>query len=292
MKSSKLSGIIVLFLISIVYLTSCTSLTKIKLKDNPDFMKYADKYHIIHPLTSPSTETIFSKTAKTQIFTVEDIRTKDVFPIKVQWLKETNSTGHIENYNRRTKSFNILDIFFGGDEYPKRYTSTRDMVKGDVAKINDFVLHQIDIQNPVDNKFYEVVGQVNFFRTIEKESDKTTFETTDISFPIEFWIYENGKEVGKSEIVKSTSNYYALKIDLTINDNVFDLEYQEQFNQRKVSLEKDGELVAFFELKPASFISTKKKGNTFIAPGLSNDFIADIFTSYIISDAMVGALKN
>ena len=281
-----------LFFILVIYLTSCTSLSKIKFADNPDFMKAADKYEILHPLISPSTETIFSKTAKTQIFTIEDVHTKNVYPIKVQWLKETNSIGHIENYNRRTKAFNILDIFFGGDEYPKRYTSTRDMAKGDVAKIRDIVLHQIDIQNPFDNKFYEVVGQVNFFRTIEKETKKTTFETTNISFPIEFWIYENGKEVGKSEINRPSLSSLALKINITINDKLLNLEYQEQFNKRKVSLEKDGELVAFFDLKPAAFISTKKKGNAFIAPGLSNDFIADIFASYIISDAMVGALKN
>jgi len=31
-------------------------------------------------------------------------------------------------------------------------------------------------------------------------------------------------------------------------------------------------------LRPAAFISTKKKGNALIVPGLSDDFIADIFT--------------
>ena len=292
MKTNNLFRIALLLFVSLVYLSSCASLSKVKLTDNPAFMNAAEKYEIIHPLTSPSTETIFQKQAKTQIFTIEDVETKNVYPIEVQWLKETNSRGHIENYNRRTKSFNILDIFFGGDKHPKRYTSTRDMVKGDVAKIQEFVFHQIDIKNPIDNKFYEVVGQVNFFKKIKKETEKSTYETTNISFPVEFWIYENGKEVGKCEINRSNTFSLLPKINLTINDNVLDLEYQEQFNKRKVSIEKDGELVAFFDLKPAAFISTKKKGNALIAPGLSDDFIADVFTSYIISDAMVGALKN
>jgi len=291
MKTTNLFRIFLLLFIPVVYLTSCTSLSEMKLKDNPDFMQTADKYNIIHPLTSPSTETVFSKTAKTQTFTIEDAQAKDVYPLKVQWLKETNSSGHIENYNRRTKSFNILDIFFKRRPYHKPYTGTRDMKKGEVANVRDFVFHQIDINNPIDNKFYEVVGQVNFFRKIEKETNRSTFETTNKSYPIEFLIFENGEEVGKSVIDRQAS-YSSLKIDITLNNKALNVEYQEQFNKRKVSVEYEGELLAFFDLKPAAFISTKKKGGAYVKPNLSKDFIADIFTSYVISDMMVGALTN
>ena len=137
-----------------------------------------------------------------------------------------------------------------------------------------------------------MVGQLNFTKEIKKESKKSTFESSSISFPVEFWIYEDGKEVGKSEINKSTSNFYSLKIDLTLNDKLYNLEYQEQFNKRKVSVEKDGNMLAFYDLKPAAFVSTKKKGTVYIAPGLSKDIRADIFASYIICDAMAGALRN
>ena len=98
--------------------------------------------------------------------------------------------------------------------------------------------------------------------------------------------------MGKSEINRPAASHPALKMNLTINNRLLNLEYQEQFNKRKVSLEYEDEMVAFFDLKPASFISTKKKGSAFISSGLSNDFIADIFTSYIISDVMAGALRN
>ena len=291
MKTTNFLRIFLLLFILIVYITSCTSLSEMKLQDNPDFMQAADKYNIIHPLTSPSTETVFSKTAKTQTFTIENALEKNVYPIKVQWLKETNSSGHIENYNKRTKHFNILDLFFNRRTYPKPYTGTHDMKKGEVANIRDFVLHQIDINNPINDKFYQVVGQVNFFRKIEKETNKSTFETTNISYPIEFLIFEKGEEVGKCVINKPTS-YSSLKINITFNNNDLNVEYEEQFNKRKVSVEYEGELLAYFDLKPAAFISTKKKGSAYVKPNLSQNLIADIFTSYVISDIMAGALNN
>ena len=263
-----------------------------KLKDNPNFLVESNKYLIIHPLTTPSAKTIFSNSPKIQTFTIEDVQTNDSLQINMQWLKETNSRGYIDSFNKKKKSLNILDIFFNTENDRKPFTNTYEMEKGDVAEIKDFVLHQIDIHNFIDNTFYEVVGQVYFFRTIEKESERSTFETTTTRFPIEFWIFKNEHEVGNIRVDQPSVSSQSLRIYISLNDRLLNLEFEEHFNKRKVSIEYENQLVAFFDLKPAAFISTKKKGDAFIKQDVSEDFVADIFTSYILSDIMEGVLRN
>ena len=270
MKRTNLLRVLLLLFVFIFSMFSCSSLLEIKLKDNPDFVKNAHQYLITHPITYASN--------KTYVFIIEDVQTKDVFHTEVQWSEETQGEGYIKTLDDESTYKTILDIF------------KKEMDKGDRR---DFVVHTIDFFNPIDHKNYEVLGLVSFFRQTEKESYRTTFQTTTKSFPVEFWIFEQGKDVGKVEMHDPRlSSSSTIKIDIFIHDKLLHIEFEEQLNKRKVSFEYENQLVAFFDLKPAAFISTKKKGNVLIRSGLSKNFIADIFSSYILTDIISGTIRH
>ncbi len=165
------------------------------------------------------------------------------------------------------------------------------MEQGDVASIRDIVYHRVEILNANENIDYLVLGQVVFDRKINKQTEATTIETTNIIYPIEFWIFDEGKEIGQLTINKRIKLFTsALYIDIIIHDKLLNFEFKEQLNKRKVSVVYNDQQIAFFELKPASFISTSQKGNVQVKAGITPEFTNDIFTSYILADIVWNSL--
>ncbi len=72
------------------------------------------------------------------------------------------------------------------------------------------------------------------------------------------------------------------------------LEFQGVFvTERSFSFEYQNDIIAFFELKPEKWFNPKNlEGKALLKPGLSNDIIADIFTSYIVADIIVNILRR
>jgi hypothetical protein len=285
MKNVNQFRTIPLLLAIVLHMISCTStnivfLTELKLKDNPDFIKNAHEYIIEHPITSASTRNIWGHTPKIQTFVIEDIQTKDDYQIKTQWVKETERRLYAEN-SFITSNYRTYVEFMNIKR--QRFTNISDIEEDDIGRGRDFILHKIDISNPVDNNDYEIFGEITFF------------EKKTMGLPVEFWIFEQNKNVGMVKIDDPfDSSYPALKVDISIHDKLFKVEFEENFIQhkRKVSVEYEDQLVAFFDLKLAAFISTKMKGNILIKPGLAKDFLADIFSSYLMAAIIRRAIKG
>lgn len=270
---------------------SCASLSDLKLKENPDFMRDSHRYSVIHPLTKPSLNTVFKKSSKPQTFIFKNVQSKDDYHFKVHWAKETLSKTTRSNDNERTMYTGIFKHFLNHIKHTD-HVDIHDMEEGDVARIKDYVVHRIDITNSVDSTDYVILGELSFFRKIEKDSENTTFESTNLIYPVEFFIFEKGKDVGKTVIKRSSlSSSPFLTMDILIQNNLLKVDFQEQFNKRKVSMESKEQLIAFFDLKPASFISTKLKGEVMIKSNLSENEITRIFTSYIITDILQKAIR-
>jgi hypothetical protein len=290
MKKSQL--VLFFCIIIILSLAFCTSLSEIKFEENPDFVNNALEYKMIHPLITASEKTLLSS-GKTRTFTVEDVQSKSVYEIEVLWLKETGREGYITSLKDKSKHIGTNDTFI------KRFDdlSTTDilveMKEGDEARIKDYVNHRVEISNPLDSSDYIILGQVEFFTHIVKESDKTSFHKEEISFPIELGIYEEGIDVGKVILGESRdSDDLIVIIDIYLHDRFYKVEFQELLNKRKVSVEVDDELIAFFDLKPASFITTKLKGNALIKAGMSSEITADIFSAYILTAIVLRGLSE
>jgi hypothetical protein len=268
MKNTNFLQIFFLFLTTVLCLTYCTSSLEMKLNENPDFVKDAHKYIVTHPFHTRASN-------KPQTFIIEDVQTEDVYQTEVQWSTETKYDSYMDSFIKNTER--------------KRITDTSDVEEGDVAEVRNFVTHKIIIPNPIDNKNYEVSGKVIFFSNTVEESN---YEITILRFPIEFHIFEKDNEVGQIKIDKDWDINIAKYFNITIslNDRLLNLKFYQLFNKRKVSIEYEDQLVAFFDLKPAAFISTKIKGDALIKNGLSSDFLADLLFSYILTDIFIGAI--
>lgn len=237
-------------LLILVSLISCTSLKEMKFKDHPGFEQNAEKYLVTSPVMKPS--------SKTHTFVFEDTQTNDVYEIMVRWSRESSRKGHIDE---------------------------RDLGKGGVAAEEDFDAHKVLISNPIDDRNYEVVGKTSKSRSLRKHSEDVTEETTVTHYPIEFLIFEQGKDVGKVAMPGAS-----LKMDVLLHDKKFLFELR-AFVAYEYSFEYEDTLVAFFELKPEKVFNYKNfKGHVLLKPGLSNDFIADIFTSYIVAEIIIRSL--
>lgn len=275
-------AVLLLLMLTIAFVM-CASLADIKLKGNPEFVQSARLFNILHP--------IVNSTAGSQIISIEDAATSTVYKSELSWSSETEREGYIQNFRRRHGESVILDDFLTHSSVEP--VNTSEMKKGDVAKIRDYNYHRIELSNPIDSLEYVILGQILFLREITKESSRSTFESTDIQFPVEFRIYEKGKDAGQAVIRDPfLTPGVALEVEVEIHDNTYHVEFQEQFNKRKVSVEKDSVLLAFFDLKPAAFVSTKMKGTVMVKPDLARDTVADVFTSYLVTVVMRGAMRR
>jgi len=272
-----------LMLTCILVFVMCASLSDIKLKDNPGFTRNARTFSILHPIINSS--------ASSQIVNIEDAATATAYEAGIAWNSEIEREGYVQSFRHRHGDSKILDDFFTHSTVD--HINTSEMKKGDVARIRDYNYHRIEMSNPIDSAEYVILGQIQFFREITKESASSTFETTDIEFPIEFWIYQQGKDAGRALLKDPFRNSrVSLAVEIQLEDKTYHVEFQEQFNKRKVSVEIDSMLVAFFDLKPASFVSTKMKGSVMVSPDLSQDKVADVFSSYMLTVLMRAAMRR
>ena len=170
-KRKDFIGILLLFIVALFFFM-CTSLSEIKLK--------------------------------TQTFTIEEVKTETGYEADVAWSTETQRESYVESYRKRHEQTSALDIFFSKSVSDP--VSTSDMKKGDVAKIRDYIFHRIELYNPINNQDYVILGQVQLYRKITKESSRSTFESTSIHYPVEFWIFREGRDIGKV-VVECNTEY-------------------------------------------------------------------------------------
>ena len=269
--------IVGLFLVLFLPLNSCSAVMGEMLTINPEFAETADTYLISHPSSRPSSA------LKPVTFTLEDGLTNDIYEMKVTWSKETNTEG------------SIVESQVG---------------KGDKAKQRDFVAHKGLFLNPIDGKSYEIIGTTTTHRSLERHSNDMTEETSTMSYPLKFTIFQQGQEVGTVTVNESS---LPLGIEVLLHDRLVYISHQIRSNQRQVALEFEDEQIAFFDLKTDGVVVAKSKpkikdfsldalmdgkvqkysitefkGNAYLTPGMTRDFIADIFTFYIIADTMMG----
>ena len=198
---------------------SCANLRNIKLKENPEFEANAEKYLIVSCPTTP--------TAAINKYILKD-----------QMNKEYEMTLEIEHSQTDVK---LLEE-----------EKTTNRIK---TKTQEFTSHKFFIHNPLNNKYYEIVGKTTYLRTKE-EDEKESFETGTMIYPLEFWIFDDGKDVGKIIIEEpgiGDNKVLRFNIESTLNYKNYHLEYQDMFNKVTLSFEDKDELIALISLKQKSF---------------------------------------
>ncbi len=238
-----------LFLVVFLSSISCSVFMGKMLQMDPEFAKSADKYSISHP-PRPGT------------LTVEDGRTNEIYEMNVEWSRETDTEDPIDE--------SALD-------------------KGDVAREKNLVAHKGLLQNPVDGKSYEIIGTTTTHRSVERDSNNTTVETTTLRFPFRFSIFEQGQDVGTITVGGAS---LPLLIDVSLHERLVSVEHSLRPNQKQVVLKSENEQIAFFDVKSEGSIGTKFKGNAYLKPGLTKELTADAFTSYTIAVAMMGIIAD
>jgi len=259
------SGLLLFFFI---VLNSCISIRDIgKLKVNPGFEKNAEKSFVI---TTPSV----SGTK----FGLEDKALNEVYEIEI-------------NMGDSHTDISIIDesISFWG------------VYRSETKEVTS---HKFYILNPVDSSEYEVVGKTEYIRGRKDHFNlfKTTVKNKEsrghFVYPIDFWIFEDGKDVGKITFHKPASirttvkglAWTAVYVSVIIFHNKdYNVEHQTMSpggNIRKVvSFDDESGLIALIGLEPKSTITTKMKGEIFIKRSLSVDIKSDIFTLYLMVEA-------
>ncbi|MEJ2544578.1 MAG: hypothetical protein P8Y99_10975, partial [Calditrichaceae bacterium] len=139
------------------------------------------------------------------------------------------------------------------------------------------------VHNFTDSSKYHVEGEL-YYHTTKEEEGKKSFEKRDRISLIEFVVQKNGNNIGKVSIVPTDNEELDLivRYDATLNDINYLIEYQNIFNKTSISFEKDFQLIALFELKPKSFVTTKFIGDVLIQQELDENIKADIFSIYLM----------
>lgn len=230
--------------ISFLYLISCASLKESQFKSNPEFAAQANKFSIACPIPKLS--------SKSHHYTFENEQTNTIY--------KSNVTIH-----------------FPGSQS----IDSDDLSKGEILNSKEFAGYRLYISNSIDSSEFEVLGTTDLSRTTEKQSKSLSEETVILHYPIEFWIFQNGKDVGMVKIHTPLSTQI---MNFILYERHFELEVQKQFNKSYFSIKTENQLIALVELQPKAFISTKLKGKAFIQSESSGDVTPDILTIFIIAD--------
>jgi hypothetical protein len=241
-----------LWLVFFIVLNSCGNLGKAKLKENPDFEKNAERFVITSPISPASS---------VNKYILENQVLNKVYEMKIEMEDSYTDTSVIEE---------------------------EEIEGGYKTKTQEFTSHKFYILNPVDSSEYEVVGKTTYFRTREEEG-KESFEIGKFVYPIDFWIFEDGKDVGKITLKESGT---VLPTVITFHNNDYNVEYQNMFNKVSMSFEDGSGLIALIALKPKSTITTTMKGEILINRVLSEDLRSDIFTLYLMVEAALRKIQE
>jgi hypothetical protein len=139
--------------------------------------------------------------------------------------------------------------------------------------------------------YYEVIGKTTRFQT-EENKEKLSSVASSLVYPLEFWIFDDGKDIGRI-IVSAPDLNVIFPINATFNGQQLNLKYQaEMSNKKSVSIEDGQGLLAFLHSKPAGFITTKQKGEFFIKQGLAEELKSNILVSYMIVETVMGIISE
>jgi hypothetical protein len=235
-------------------MSSCGSLKEASMQDRPGFFVTAEKYLISSPIPSI--------TPKPQIYRIEEVATNTVYEIRLSVYKP------------------------GASDYYKHPTRS-----GSIGVAREFEEHRFFIDSTMAKKNYEIIGTTSLVRATEKQSSNVTGETTATTYPVEFWIFEDGKDVG-TVVVHSPRLAATQKIDFVLHDRRINLEWQSKFNTKYYSLLIAGEQLALIEMKPKGFIASSMKGEADLKPNLSIDQKSDLFTCLIIAEIVLKIIEE
>ena len=189
-------------------------------------------------------------------FTIEEISSGNLYDVEVV----------IENPNRDVA---VLDEEERDDAY--------------VSKTKTFADHKFFVTNPWDSIEYEVIGTTTYLVTKEQEKSES-FEVGRMVYPVEFWIFEDGKEVGKISISESPAKSHQT-IDLLIHNIPMKLEYHIYFKsfliERCFSFENESGLITLLNLEQKG---SRHSGEMLIKKGISEDLKSDIISMYMIAE--------
>lgn len=162
-----------------------------------------------------------------------------------------------------------------------------------IAKTKTFASHKFFITNPWNSTEYEVLGTTTYYITKEEEESKS-FEVGQMNYPIEFWIFDDGKEAGKITIYESPAKP-SQKIDLLIHDKQMKLEYYIFLNkksfviERCFSFEDESGLITLISLEQKG---TRHRGEMLVKKGLSEDLKSDIISMYMIAETALSIISE
>jgi len=253
---NKYAGLILWVSVSLfLYSVSCTSLKDKVLKENPDFKKSADKFILTTPIKVNS--------SSSNKFVIEDISSNITYEVEVDVEDPLTEVDVMENYQNGDKQ---------------------------ISKTKEFTALKFFVQNPFNDIEYEVIGKVTRFKTIEEE-EKESFESGDLNYPIEFWIFKDARDAGKITVYEPTLSL-SQKIYISFNDNQVEVEYQNMLNKKTFLFNDDKGLIALIGLKPKGTVATRMTGDFLIKKGISENFRSDIISMYLMSESAFGVIQE
>lgn len=237
---------LIIFLVFFVF--SCANVIETKLKENPEFVKNAEKLKITSPLSYKSTK--FNK------YIIEDTGTENIYEIE----PDVETTG---------QDIQILE---------EEKTREKNLIK-----TKEFTSYRIFLVNPLNNNEYEVIGKTTYFRSKEEKGNSSS-ESGKMIYPVEFWIFHQGKDAGS--IKMDSPGFTKVNAKILFNNKNFDLEYQSVFNKECYSFKENNTLAALILLEPEGTIAFKKKGEILLKKNFSENLKSDIITIYILTATM------
>ncbi|GAB4376090.1 MAG: hypothetical protein Kow0042_22070 [Calditrichia bacterium] len=187
----------------------------------------------------------------------------------------------------------VYEVAVDKQESQKDVTVLEEEQRDDayISKTKTFASHKFFIVNPWDSVEYEIVGTTTYFITKEEEESKS-FEVGKMVYPIEFWIFDNGIEVGKITIYESPSKPNQT-LDLIIHDKQMKLDYSIFLNKKSFLIERcfafedENGLITLIGLKQKG---TRHRGDILIQNEISRELKADILSMYMIIETALGII--
>lgn len=249
--NKKMWGCLTLWFVLFFFMPITCNPSKVQLKTSPDFAQDARLYHLKHPIMKPYFTVGYHQGSETKTVLVEDAETGRSYEIAMHFLP---------------------------DPQEQDFDYAYDVETGEFVNADDVAVRRIIISNPADSSEYVIAGKVNVYKEYENET------YSSIRYPIELNISQENETVGYILIRKEADwDSAATAVEFTIHDRIYELNFQEILNKRKVTVKENGQLMAFFDLKPAAFISTSFKGDALIRSGTTNNLTSELFMTYVIS---------
>jgi len=233
------------------FLMSCANVVETTLKENPEFVQNAETLIITSPLSHRSTA--FSK------YIIEKPAESIVYEIEAP-----------QNFS------NCATTILEEDESDEVY----------FVKTREITTHTFFVKNPFDEIKYEVIGETTYYRSREEKEDET-YESGNMTHPIELLIFEESKDVGKIIINEDRSH-----IEIVLHGNFVNLEYKAALNKECFTFKNNEGLIAIVGLQPAGFTAIKNTGDIFLKKNLSMDLRADVIAMYLIIESAIDAISE